>query len=224
MAAINNSFKQLSTGNRITSASVDAAGLSVAEQLTKATRGESKAVSNIGDARGMLNIADGAMSGIADMLGRQRELAVQSANGLLNDSQRSTLNSEFQELSKQIDSVVGSTEFNNQKILQGNTFSIQSGSGSGSQIDLTISGSDTSTLGTAGVDISTAGGAQAAIDKLDNAFKNLNENRTKVGAYSNRLDSSTNIKKPVLRQGRRQVRWATIRRWTRRIERSSASQ
>ena len=183
-------ISQLSSGKRITSASVDAAGLSIAEQLTKATKGDTQAVSNLSDARSMMNIAEGGMGRMSDILNRQRELSVQSSNGLLNDSQRSILNNEFQQLNEEIDSIVGRTEFNGKSLLDGNSFTIQAGTASDNQLDLSVGDMRTSALGMIGVDISTQASARASIESIDNAMDTLNQGRTEIGAQTNRISHS----------------------------------
>lgn len=199
MSKVNLNINQLSSGKRITSASVDPAGLSVAEQLIKASKGDTQAVSNLSDARGMLNIADGGMDRMSDILNRQRELSVQSSNGLLNDSQRGILNKEFQQLNEEIDSIVGKTEFNGKKLLEGNSYTIQAGTASDSQIELTIGDMSTAALGTDSADISSATSARNSIESIDKALNILNENRTTIGAQSNRLDHSiTNLQSTIL--------------------------
>jgi len=199
MSKLNLNINQLASGKRITSANVDPAGLSVAEQLVKATKGDSQAVNNLSDARGMMNIADGGMQKMSDILNRQRELSVQSSNGLLNDSQRNILNNEFQELNKEIDSIVGKTEFNGKKLLNGSSFSIQSGTASNNQIELKISNMGTSTLGIDTADISSMDNARNTMNSIDNALKILNNNRTVVGAQTNKINHSiSNSKNTIL--------------------------
>ena len=119
-----NSVAKLSAGSRVLSAKDDAAALAIGSRL-KAEVGSLKQASvNAGQAVSMLQIADGAMSRVDDILTRMKTLAVQSSSGQLSNTERSMLNDEFTALRSEIDRIAEDTEFNGTKLLDGsNTFS-----------------------------------------------------------------------------------------------------
>lgn len=123
------SFERLSTGQRINSASDDAAGLAIADRLRVNTRLYSGAVRNVNDALSMLNIADSTIDNQSSILIRLQELAEQSANGVFTSAQRTTLNREYQALVREFGRQGDSASFNGSSLLrsQGSTTTIQAG-------------------------------------------------------------------------------------------------
>jgi len=116
---LSTSMQRLSTGSRINSAKDDAAGLAISTRMTSQTRGLTMAIKNANDGISLMQTAEGAMDEVTSILQRMRELAVQSVNGTNNDSDRVALNDEVVQLKKEIDRIASTTEFNNQKILDG---------------------------------------------------------------------------------------------------------
>lgn len=112
-----NSIEKLSSGLRINKAADDAAGLSISEKMRGQIRGLKQASRNTQDAISMIQTAEGAASGVHDMLQRMRELAVQSANGTLTESDREKIDIEVKQLVKQVDFTANTTEFNTIKLL-----------------------------------------------------------------------------------------------------------
>jgi flagellin len=112
-------MEQLSTGKRINSAADDAAGLAMVSTITSQVKGLSQAIKNANDGISVLQTADGAYAEVENILQRMRELAVQSSNDTLNDTQRGYLNSEFTQLASQIDTIGQSTKFNGDNLLDG---------------------------------------------------------------------------------------------------------
>lgn len=112
-------MERLSTGLRINSAKDDAAGLAISERMTSQTRGLNMAIRNANDGISLMQTAEGAMDEVTNILQRMRELAVQSVNGTNNDSDRKALNDEVVQLKAEIERIATTTEFNNQKLLDG---------------------------------------------------------------------------------------------------------
>ena len=110
-------MQQLSTGTRINSAKDDAAGLAIASKMTSQIKGLDQAVRNGNDGISLLQTAEGAMVEVTNMLQRMRELAVQSANDTNTSSDRSSLDLEYQELTKQISFIASNTQWNGMNIL-----------------------------------------------------------------------------------------------------------
>ena len=154
--AMSQAMERLSTGSRINSAKDDAAGLAIADRMSAQVSGLNMAVRNANDAISMLQTIEGATKEITNMLGRMRELAVQSASGTYTDEDRDALNLEFGALMDEITRIAQNTEWNGQAVLKGNidaaapeqsngstndvaeTHTIQLGSSSGQTMALTI--------------------------------------------------------------------------------------
>lgn len=126
--SLTRTFERLSSGLRIVRASDDAAGLSIADSLRADQRIATVAIRNANDGISLIAIADGALSEIGNVLTRMAELAEQSANGVLNTTQRSALAREFTELGSEIDRIARTTTFNGLNLLSGgNEVSLQIG-------------------------------------------------------------------------------------------------
>jgi flagellin len=152
--AMSQAMERLSTGSRINSAKDDAAGLAIADRMSAQVSGLNMAVRNANDAISMLQTIEGATKEITNMLGRMRELAVQSASGTYTDTDRAALDLEFGALMDEISRIAKNTEWNGQAVLKGNigtavdsnftsddnaeTHSIQLGASSGQTMALTI--------------------------------------------------------------------------------------
>ena len=183
---------QLSTAKRITSAADDAAGLGISEQLTTQVRGFQTASQNISDATAMLTIADGAGQDVSELLGRQRELAVQAQNGTLSSNDRASLNTEYQAITQEIGRVSKVTNYNNQQITSGDNAvsKIQVGPNAGDE--LTVPHMDLKSIAKqiGPTEISTAEGANLALAAIDGAVDGLNKSRSTIGSTINRLTSA----------------------------------
>jgi flagellin len=115
--AMSRSLEKLSTGLRINRAQDDAAGLAMSEQMRTQIRGLGKAKRNAQDGQAALQIAEGALGEITNMMQRQKELAVQSANETLTSTERMYLNDEFQALTKEINRIANNTDYNGKNVL-----------------------------------------------------------------------------------------------------------
>ena len=135
-------FERLSSGQRINRASDDAAGLAIADSLNVDSRVFNQGIRNLNDGISGLNIADGALGQLSEVVTRIRELSAQSANGVLGAEQREALNTEAQELSNEFTRIVETTEFNGQKLLNGDVqnFRLQAGYGLDGGIDANFGG------------------------------------------------------------------------------------
>ncbi len=202
-------IEQLSSGLRINKAADDAAGLAVSEKLKNQVRGLNQAQRNAQDGISLLQTAEGALNETHSLLGRMRELAVQSANDTLSNSDRLHIQDEVNALLSEVDRIANSTQFNKISLLSnsGSTTDVllhvganyETGSGTNeNEITVSINGSDTASLGitslaTSGaMSLTTQGGANSAISALDTAIEEVSTTRGEIGAYQNRLDSMIN--------------------------------
>ncbi|MBN2528281.1 MAG: flagellin FliC [Deltaproteobacteria bacterium] len=195
-SSLSTSMARLSSGLRITSAKDDAAGLAISEKMKAQIRGLSQAERNANDGISLVQTAEGAMDEISGMLIRMRELSVQAANGTTDSAQKGFLNNEFSQLSSEITRIANSTEFNGTSLLNAAaSVTLQVGIGTTSANDqLTVDFKDvratSSSINVSTQNISTASGAQSAISAIDTAITNLSEQRGKLGAFQNRLEST----------------------------------
>lgn len=183
---IESSFKKLSSGKRINSASDDPAGLAVAEKLYSDARLYEQASQNAGYSQLAGNIAQGALSQVSDITTRMSELATQAANGTLSDEQRSSLNNEYQSLRQEIDRITATTEFNGVQVLNGGSQVSQVGIDDSGNSQLTSPGVSISTSSVAD-GIGTIDQARAAIDSVKSLTQNVSDVAGQIGAYTNRL-------------------------------------
>jgi flagellin len=150
--SLSTSMQRLSTGSRINSAKDDAAGLAISTRMDAQVRGLNMAIRNANDGISLMQTAEGAMDEVTGILQRMRELSVQSVNGTNNDSDRVALNDEVKQLKAEIDRIASTTEFNNQKILDGSfkDKKLQIGDKSYQTMDVAIGSVATKDLGMAG--------------------------------------------------------------------------
>jgi flagellin len=195
---LNKSMERLSSGLRINRAADDAAGLAVSEGMRSQIRGMNVASRNAQDGVSMVQVADGALGNVGDMLQRVRDLAVQASNGTLTDAQRSNLDTEVQQVLTEIGKTGTDTEFNGLKILAGSVataasaVTLQVGANASQNIAFTIGTVSTSDLGISGIAVSTAPSATAAIASLDAAISTVTTSRANLGAIQNRLEHTIN--------------------------------
>ena len=202
-SALATSVQRLSTGLRVNSAKDDAAGLAIAERMNTQVRGMNVAIRNANDAISLSQTAEGALSKINDMGQRMRELAVQSANATNNESDRASLDAEFQALSAEIKRNLEGTSFNGTKLfaaLATMTFQVGANNAATDQIavvttNLTADTTMTGILGGGGgggataADIKTVDKSRDALDKLDKMLATVNAKRAEFGATQNRFEA-----------------------------------
>ncbi|MDR0303263.1 MAG: hypothetical protein LBH98_00600 [Chitinispirillales bacterium] len=188
-------LEKLATGQRINRASDDAAGLAVAEGLITQTRGFKMAMRNTEDGVSALNISDGASNETTAILQRQRELAVQARNATLSDNERQALDKEFQQLTQEMDRISNVTNFNKQELTNGQGLGaggaqLQVGANEGEMVAVPGMDISVSALGISGSSINSISGADMAITAIDSALGVVNQQRSDVGAMTNRLEST----------------------------------
>jgi len=154
--SVQSSLEKLSSGYRINSAADDAAGYAISQKMTGQINGLNQASSNAQDAISLIQTGDGALSETSSILQRMRELAVQSASDTNTSSDRTQIQGEVDQLSKEITRISNTTQFNTQNLLAGgfnDTFQI--GANQGQNISLNINAMDAQSLGVAGSNVTT---------------------------------------------------------------------
>jgi flagellin len=193
---LSGTMERLSSGLRINRAADDAAGLAVSEEMRTQIRGMKVASRNALDGVSLVQVADGALSGVNEALQRIRDLAVQAANGTLTDLQRGNLDQEVQSIIAEMARVASDTEFNGVKILSGSVataasaITLQVGANGSQVIAFTVATMTASDLGISGLAVSTAASATAAIASIDAAIRTVNSQRASMGAIQNRLEQT----------------------------------
>ena len=118
--AAGKSMEKLSSGLRINRAGDDAAGLAISEKMRGQIRGLTQASRNSADGISMIQTAEGALNETTNILQRMRELAVQASNDTNTTSDRNEIQKEINALTEEVDRIANNTEFNTQKLLNGN--------------------------------------------------------------------------------------------------------
>ncbi len=196
---LNKSMARLASGQRINQAADDAAGLAISENLKAQIRGLRQANRNTNDGISLVQIAEGSLNEVSNMLIRLRELGVQGASDTIGDTERKFLDVEYQQLKSEVQRVTESTQFNGYDLLNG----------TGAVIDIQVgvnndpfkdrisfnAGAANSTLEALGMvaeSVDTKQGAQTSLSVIDSALISVNAIRANFGAMQNRLQSTSN--------------------------------
>ena len=162
-AGLEKNIERLSSGLRINKAADDAAGLAISNRMDNQVRGMQQANRNVQQGNNLLQTAEGAMNEIGNILGRMRELAVQSASDTVTQDDRSSIDLEFDQLRSEINRIANSTEYNNTKLVDGSkaktgTAKNVTASDDGLTLDSTTGISVTSTAAIGTYSITESGG------------------------------------------------------------------
>jgi flagellin len=189
------SFQRLSSGYRVNSAADDAAGLAISESMKSQIRSYTVAQRNASDAQSMAQTAEGALGDVHDIMGRMRELAMQSSNGDLGDTDRGYINTEFQALQSEVTRIQDSAKFNGKQLINATpattTFQVGLNNTASDQIAVTFGGVKLTAITANTTDLSTAAGALAALGTIDTAIQNVSTARSNFGTAMNRMDFAT---------------------------------
>ena len=197
---MNNALGRLSSGYRIVNAGDDAAGLAIANGLKADMTALKQAVRNANDGVALVQIADGALSKLTDLLVRSVTLAEQSASETVGDNERQIIDVEYQQIMTEINRVVSVANFRGELLFsqtEAVTKQIYVGD-TQFQSFITISiagpnGAGTNAMGLGGTSVSTVAGAQNVLSLLQGAIASVSKWRGALGAQQNRLISSVAI-------------------------------
>ena len=194
--ALSRNFERVSSGLRIARAADDAAGLGVAESLRALHRSSDVAARNINDGISIIGVAEGATNEVANILVRLRELAIQSSSETLEDSERSYITDERDQLISEVDRIASVTEFNGLSLSDGSLADIDVQVGvqnsANDRIAITLGDLSAATLLINALDLSSAANAQTAIDTIDTAIDSVSAIRSDYGSVENRLGNALN--------------------------------
>jgi flagellin len=197
--SMNKSLEKLSSGQRINRAGDDAAGLAISENLKAQIKGLGQAQRNAEDGVSLVQIAEGGLGEVSNILIRLRELSVQAASDTIGVTERKFLNVEFEQLTSEVDRIANSTEFNRVALLNGTgaVFDIQIGTRNDPVSDrLTFDASSAdvniAALGLNLASVSDKISAQNSLTSIDQAIISVSGIRADFGALQNRLQSTVN--------------------------------
>ena len=196
---LDRSIERLSSGYRINHAGDDAAGLAISEKLRAKTRGLVQAQRNASDGVSLIQVAEGGLDEVLNILVRLRELGVQAASDTIGGNERRYLDEEYQSLKAEIDRIANSTEFNGTFLLDGTGGSLDFQVNTGGlnllgvdriSFDAFKLDANADKLGIEDIGVLTKHDAQRSLASIDGALENVSSTRGELGAIQNRLEST----------------------------------
>jgi len=194
------SLAKISSGLRINDAADDAAGLSIGTALNADFMSLTQAVRNANDGVGVIQVADGALSQMSDMLARATQLATQAASGTAGNTEREIINTEYQQILQEIDRVANNSNYKGEKLFSQDGAVTKSIFVGDTQIQSTVNisigganGAGTAALGLNNTSLATAEGAQNSLSRIQSAIKDVSEMRGALGSQQNRLLNSIGV-------------------------------
>ncbi|MCM0605194.1 MAG: flagellin [Xanthomonadaceae bacterium] len=194
---LDRSLERLSSGSRINHAGDDAAGLAISESLRAQIRGLGQAERNAQDGISVVQVAEGALAEVSNIIVRMRELAVQASSDTVGPNERRFLDLEFTQLLEEIDRIAHSTEFNGTPLLSGGsaTFEIQIGTRNNPLVDRVklfdpyTTDVNVVSLGINLTTVADKASAQNSLAALDSGLQKITSIRAEFGAMQNRMQS-----------------------------------
>src|SRR6202789_1374261 len=197
--SLDKSLEKLSSGSRINHAGDDAAGLAISENLRAQVRGIRQAKRNAQDGVSLIQVSEGGLNEVSNILVRLRELAIQAASDTIGDTERQFTDREYQSLKQEIDRIANVTQFNGTPLLNGKAgiFEIQVGTHNNPILDRVVYNGERSdasldALKLGGESVATKQGSQLCLSVIDDALIRVNSIRADLGAMQNRLQSTIN--------------------------------
>lgn len=196
---LDSTLEKLSSGARINRAGDDAAGLAISENLRAMIRGTRQAKRNALDGISLIQVSEGGLNEIGNMLIRLRELSIQAASDTIGDTERQFVDREFQSLKQEIDRIANATKYNGIPLLNGQAgvLEVQVGTQNSPILDRVIYNGERSdatleSLQIGGENVATKQGAQLSLNAIDEAMMRVNSVRADLGALQNRLQATIN--------------------------------
>ena len=196
---LDRSLERLSSGYRINKAGDDAAGLAISEKLRAKTRGLVQAQRNASDGVSLIQVAEGGLNEVQNILVRLRELGVQAASDTIGPEERRYLDEEYQSLKEEMDRIANGTEFNGTYLLDGTggtlDFQVNTGGDNLLGVDRISFNAfkldvNTDKLGLEELSVGDKVNAQRSLSAIDKAIENVSSVRAELGAIENRLTST----------------------------------
>lgn len=190
------SMEKLSSGEKINRAADNSANLAISEKMRSQVRALNQAGQNIQNGISFVQTTEGFMNETTEILQRIRELAVQSANGIYSDEDRSMLQTEISQLVAEVDRIASTAQFNGYNMLTGrfeeNGLKLQVGANMDQSVEIKIDRLTAEHLGLKGqentISVLDQDSANMTISTVDEALKKVNKNRSDLGAMQNRME------------------------------------
>jgi len=196
---LDRSLERLSSGYRINRAGDDAAGLAISEKLRAKIRGLVQAQRNSSDGISLIQVAEGGLNEVQNILVRLRELGVQAASDTIGTRERKFLDLEYQSLKEEVDRIANSTEFNGSFLLDGTGGSLDFQVNTGGENLLGVDrisfdafrlDVNVDKLGLEDANVGNKVDAQRSLTTIDKAIEDVSATRAELGAIENRLSST----------------------------------
>ncbi|GEM_PF-2047859 len=181
---MNQTVSQLATGQRIVNAAIDPAGLAISLEMSGLLGSLNQDSTNAANAQGMLQTADGALANIGNALVTMQQIANESADGTVNNTQRQSLDAQFQQLYTEINNIAQSTEFNGISLLQGQQVTFQVGPSNSAQDQLVVSLPNVSAGGLLSFNVPSTGLKLSSDNYYGVTFNYNNESGASTGGVS----------------------------------------
>jgi len=187
---------RLATGKRINTAEDDAAGFVIGGSLRARSKGLAVALGNIGDAKSALNVAEGGLQSILDILETMKEKTTQAVSDTLGTTERNALEAELDSLASEINDIVSETTFNGTSLLTSTSLTIQTGESTTDTLNVTVTSAShnatTLVVDDSNIDVSSAANASTAISRVDSALGTVKTSIANIGAVQGRLSTKEN--------------------------------
>lgn len=225
-------LEALSSGSRIVHAADDAAGLAISENIRGQVRGMGMAKQNASNAISLVQVSEGGLNEISNILVRLRELSVQAASDTVGEEERGYIDQEAQQLLAESDRISKTTRFGKRNLLDGSgdelEFQVGAFGGDDNVIKYNLKADATnSSLGIDGLGLDSKSGARGALDTLDEAMNKVGKMRADFGAVQSRLTttvSNLDIQNENLSAANSRIRDADVARETAEMASSSILQ
>ena len=195
---ISTTMARLSSGYRINRSSDDAAGLAISESLKAQIRGFKQANRNANDGISLVNVADGGLNEVSNMLVRLRELAIQTSSDTISDKERALVDVEYQQIKEEIERVAQTTQFNGTNLLNGSggVLDFQVGNYNDPlndriSFDAGFGNATLESLMLGELSVASKEGSQESLAFVDEAMGFIGAARANLGALQNRLQSTS---------------------------------
>lgn len=188
---------RLSSGDRIVRSAVDPAGMAISELMRAKVRSNYQAERNSNDSISLMQVAEGSLNTMQQMGSRLRELAMQAATDTVGNSERLVIDSEFQQLKREIERLTVSTTFNGNHVIKGgkeSVYDLQIGASGQTELDsvrydMTRAMDATNNFGIKSVDLKTKASSQQSLSAIDRMMSDISASRAELGSMGNRINS-----------------------------------
>lgn len=191
---ISTTMARLSSGYRINRSSDDAAGLAISESLKAQIRGFKQANRNANDGISLVNVAEGGLNSVSNMLVRLRELAIQTSSDTISDRERALVDVEYQQIKEEIERVAQTTQFNGTQLLNGTGGLLDFQVGNYNDplndrisFDASYGNATMEALGLTELNVATKEASQESLSFIDEGLAFISSARAQLGALQNRL-------------------------------------